>query len=77
MRRFYSQLSLQHLVTLGVVACHYIKANHRAAFIISACTRMTITDVDQLTDGLLLEDALAQQNDEQPRGEAKLPSATY
>ena len=33
-------------------------------------------DVDQLIDGLLLEDMLAQQNDKQPAGEAKLPLAT-
>ena len=55
---------------------NYIKAKCRAAYTISACTCITMTDVDQLMDGLFLEDALAEQNDKQTAAEAKLPSAT-
>ena len=72
-----SVLSLLHLVTLNVVlwlARDYIKAKHRAAYITSVCTCMTMIKVDQLTDGFL-EDAPAQQNDQQSTREAKLPSA--
>ena len=69
-----SVLSLLHLVTLGVVL--WIVRDYIKAYIISSCTHMTMTNVDQLIDGLLLEDAPAQQNDKQPTGEAKLPSAT-
>ena len=43
--------------------------------IINACKQMRMTDVDQLIDGLLLEDAPAQQKDKHPAGEAKPPSA--
>ena len=74
-----SVLSLLHLLTLGIVlwiAYDYIKVKHGVANIIRACTRMTMTDMDQLIDLLLLEDEPAQQTDKQPAGEVNLPSAT-
>ena len=55
----------------------YIKAKRRVVNIISASTRIRMTDVDQLIDGLLLEVAPAQQNDKHPAEEAKLPTSEW